>query len=191
VSDLLCDLPGPFMLRYFLSGWFEEQVETARDARRRILDIVARSDIHLMRRVFIRAFEPIVSTMPPVLRDVWIDGKADPERSIDCVYEGSSGRFRVERIGHQSTIAKLWGLAPVSYPCSNGNSYGRAVAQAYSEVLRNRRPHYDQVYAAMQTPDADVIWIPYHRVIMPMPQGQSHCGVSVVTEVAKVGISII
>src|SRR5437763_2195760 len=46
VSDLMCDLPGPFMLRYFLSGWFEERVESLSEARRRIHDIVARADIH-------------------------------------------------------------------------------------------------------------------------------------------------
>lgn len=191
VSELLADLPEPYMLRYFLSGWFEERFDRISGARRRIGDLVARGDIHLMHRIFIKAFEPVVSDMPPLLRDVWIDGQADPDHSVDCIYEGSSGRFRVGRIGPMSTIARLWGMAPVSYPCSNGNTYGRAVAEAYSEVLRSRRPRYDHVYAAMQTPDSDVIWIPYQRVIVPMSMPHGYCGVSVVTEVAKVGISII
>lgn len=191
VSELLADLPEPYMLRYFLSGWFEERFDKISGTRLRIRDIVARGDIHLMRRIFIKAFEPVVSDMPPLLRDVWIDGQADPDYSVDCVYEGSSGRFRVERIGPSSNLARLWGLAPVSYPCANGTSYGRAVSAAYADVIRSGRPHYDHVYAAMQTPDSSVIWIPYQRVILPLLRSRQQPGVSVVTEGAKVGFTIV
>ena len=191
VSSILCDLTAPIMLRYFLSGWFEELYQSAAEAGQRMLEVVVRGEIHLMRRVFIRAFEPVVADMPKLLHDVWIDGKADPDHSVDCIYEGSSGRFRVERIGPLSNLARLWGLAPVSYPCSNGNSYGRAVSEAYAEVMRSGRPHYDHVYAAMQTPDGNSVWIPYQRVILPMPRARGQTGVSVVTEGARVGFTIV
>lgn len=191
VSELIGDLTGPFMLRYFLSGWFEELYDSAGAARQRIIDILARGDIHLMRRVFIRAFEPVVAKMPPLLQDVWIDGQADGEYSVDCVYEGSSGRFRVERIGELSSLAKFWGPAPVSYPCSNSNSYGRAVSEAYAEVVRNGRPRYDHIYASMQTPDGSLIWAPYQRVILPLKRQRGQAGVAVVTESATVGFTIV
>ena len=191
VSEWLLDLPGPFMLRYFLSGWFEESLETAREARRRILEIVARGDIHLLQRVFVRELEPSSGLMPELLRDVWMDGNANPDYSVDCVFEESSGRFRVNRIGPKSTIARLWGLTPVSYPCTNGGAYDRTVGAAYGEVLRQGRPRYDHVYAAMRTLDETTMWIPYQRVIMPKHLSGRGRAVTIVTEIAKVDIQIV
>jgi hypothetical protein len=191
VGEWLSDLPGPFMLRYFLAGWFEESFEDVNDATRRIHDIVARGDIHLMHRVYVREIDPTGRTLPSLLQDTWIDGNATPDYSVDCVYEESSGRFRVERIGPKSTIARLWGEAPVSYPCINGGTYDRTVSAAYGDVLKSGRPRYDHVYAAMKTPDQSLMWIPYQRVIMPKHLAAGRRAVSIVTEIAKVDIRIV
>jgi hypothetical protein len=190
IADRLCDLPGPYMLRYFLAGWFEEMQPTAA-ARRRILDIVARGDIHLSQRVYVREMDPCGQALPASLHDTWIDGNALPEHSVDCVYEESSGRFRVARIGARSTIARLWGTTPQSYPCFCGSPYDFGVSAAYGRVLRSGRPRYDHVYAAMRTPDGAVVWIPYQRVIVPKHLNGRRGAVSVVTEIAKVAISIV
>lgn len=190
-SEMLSDFATPYVLRYFLYGWFEEDFDTASRARRRIFDIMKRSDIHLMRRVFIRSFEPVVARMPLLLHNTWIDGQADPESSVDCIYEPSSGRFHVERIGAASSLARHWGMAPVSYPCSTSNSYGRAVSEAYTDVLRSGRPRYDHVYAAMQKVDGTVVWAPYQRIILPLLRSRGRPGVTVVTESAKVGFTIV
>ena len=190
-SECLLEMTAPFMLRYYLAGWFEEMCETAPDARRRIEEIVARSDIHLLRRVFVREFDPRGRTLPPLLQDAWLDGAAGIDHSVDCVYEEDSRRFRVDRIGAKSTIARLWGSAPVSYPCVSGGTYDRIVSAAYGDVLKQGRPRYDHVYAAMRTPAGKVMWIPYQRVIRPKPMAGGRLAVAIVTEIAKVEIHIV
>jgi hypothetical protein len=179
------------MLRYFLAGWFEENFENASEAAERIHEIVAKSDIHLVRRAFVREFDPCDKQLPVLLKDTWIDGAAEADYSVDCMFEESSGRFRVDWIGPKSTIARLWGMTPVSYPCQPGGSYDRIVSAAYAEVLNSGRPRYDHVYAAMVTPQSDVVWIPYHRVIVPKRASAARRGVSIVSEIAKVDIQIV
>lgn len=190
-AEFLTGLRGPFMLRYFLAGWFEEICETAAAARRRIGDILSKSDLHLVKRAFVREADPNGKAMPPLLQHAWLDGAITADYSVDCVYEESSGRFRVDRIGPRSTIARLWGLTPASYPCMNGGSYDRIVSAAYSDVLKAGRPRYDHVYAAMLTPDDTVTWIPYQRVIMPMHASDKRRAVTIVTEIANVDIRIV
>ena len=98
--------------------------------------------------------------------------------SIDCAYDPSSQRYRVTRVGPQSTIAKLWGLNPVSYPCLIGHSYDEAVSRAYPQVTRSGEPHYDHIYAAMASARGDVVWVPYQRVVLPLAQGRRARGVA-------------
>jgi hypothetical protein len=182
---------GPFTLRYFLSGWFEETFASAARARGRVDRIMAKSDMHLSRRAFVRRAMPRETTTPALLREVWRHGIASPDHSIDCVYDDVAGRFRVERVGQLSTIARLWGPAPFSYPCTNGGAYDRIVGEAYGEVARSRVPRFDHVYAAMAVPDGEPRWIPYQRVVLPhwVPSGRP--AVAVVTEIAAVNIQIV
>ena len=93
------------------------------------------------------------------------------------------------RIGAQSTIAKLWGLNPVCYPCLSGHSYDQAVSRAYPEVFRTGEPRYDHVYAAMASTRGDVVWVPYQRVVLPLRHERNKRAVRIVTELAKVDIS--
>jgi hypothetical protein len=191
VAEWLSDLAGPYMLRYFLAGWFEESLETVAATSRRIQEIIHRSDVHLLRRAFVREFDPGAKLLPPLLQDALLDAAAGSDFSVDCVYDESSGGFRVGRIGPKSTIARLWGLAPVSYPCLAGGSYDQIVSAAYADVLRAGRPRYDHVYAAMVTPENTVVWIPYQRVITPKRESGGRLAVSIFTEIAKVDIQII
>jgi hypothetical protein len=117
------------------------------------------------------------------------DNAADEECSIDCMYDPSSQRFRVARVGRHSTIAKLWGVNPVSYPCLTGHSYDQAVSRVYPQVSRTGEAHYDHIYAAMASANGDVVWVPYQRVVVPLNLGRSKKAVRVVTELAKVDIS--
>jgi hypothetical protein len=190
-GEFLAGLRGPFMLRYFLAGWFEEICDSVAAARSRIDEILSKSDLHLVKRAFVREVDPHGKAMPPLLQHAWLDGATTADYSVDCVYEESSGRFRVDRIGPKSTIARLWGVGPVSYPCMNGGSYDRTVSAAYGDVLKAGRPRYDHVYAAMRTPDDTVTWIPYQRVIMPMHASDKRRAVTIVTEIAKVDIRIV
>ena len=127
--------------------------------------------------------------MPPVLQRALKDNAASEDVSIDCAYDPSSHRYRVARVGPQSTIAKLWGLNPVSYPCLIGHSYDEAVSRAYPQVTRTGEPHHDHIYAAMASARGDVVWVPYQRVVLPLVQGRNRKSVRVVTELAEVDIS--
>jgi hypothetical protein len=180
--------PGPYTLRYFLSGWFTERYSDPERARNRMDQLIAKSDVHLSQRVYTRQLEPIMRQLPEKLRITLEAGQAADDSSIDCRIDQSSGRVTVERIGSDSAIARVWGQSPVSYPCIRGNTYDRIVSRAYHDVLQNGKPHYDHIIAAMKRPDGELAWIPYQRIIMP--GGQSSC-VRVVTEAAPVAIAIL
>ncbi len=119
------------------------------------------------------------------------DNAVDEDHSIDCLYDPSSQRFQVSRVGPKSTIAQVYGLSPVSYPCLTGHSFDQAVSRAYGEVIRTGAPHYDHIYAAMSSPVGDVFWVPYQRVVLPLKTARNRKGVRIVTEVTKVDIAIL
>jgi hypothetical protein len=180
---------GPYNLQYYSAGWFNERHEQPWSAADRIHHLIHKSDVHLSQTVYIhKAAEP-GRDMPPVLQRALRDNAASEDVSIDCAFDPSSQRYRVARVGPQSTIAKLWGLNPVSYPCLIGHSYDEAVSRAYPLVTRSGEPHYDHIYAAMASARGDVVWVPYQRVVLPLVQGRSRKGVRVVTELAEVDIS--
>ena len=191
VMEWLRTSAGPFTLKYFLAGWFEEVIVDAGDASRRIDEILAKSDIHITKHTFVKQANPETATMPDPLKDALQDKTANPDLSIDCVFDEFMGKFAVERVGASSTIARTWGMTPVSYPCLSGHSYDQMVSQAYTKVLRSEVPHYDHIYAALARPDGKVVWMPYQRVVLPhrFPDGRK--GVSVVSEIANVDIKII
>jgi hypothetical protein len=181
----------PITLRFYLSGWFEETCFTAAHAINRIEQILAKSELHLTRRTFVEEFDPNGKTLSPMLQKIWHDHTIMPENSVDCVYEEQSRKFRVDRIGAQSTIAKLYGMSPVSYACKSGNSYDEVVSEAYTHVLRSGKPRYDHVLAALRMPDNVVRWVPYQRIVVPRPKSDKSMSVSVVAEIAKIDINLI
>jgi hypothetical protein len=181
----------PIVLRFYLSGWFEETCFTVGQAINRIEQIIAKSELHLTRRTFVEEFDPKGKMLPPILQKTWADHTVSPENSIDCVYEEQSRNFRVDRIGSQSTIAKYYGMSPVSYACKSGNSYDEVVSEGYAQVLRSGKPRYDHVLAAMRMPDNIVRWVPYQRIVVPRRNSERLQIVSVVAEIANVEISLI
>jgi hypothetical protein len=185
------ETPGPYALKYFISGWFIEEIAEAAEAAERIDEIMAKSDIHLVSRVYVREVDPGAAVMPRTLLRTLDEKQAPPEFSIDCVLDEAAGRFRVERIGAQSAIAKLWGMSPVSFPCINGGSYDFTVAQAYQKVLKTGAPHYDHVLAAMTRPDGEPMWVPYQRLVLPASNRPGRRRVTVVSEVAPVSITVV
>jgi hypothetical protein len=191
ILDWTDTFPPPVTLKYFLVGWFEETVPTGADARNRIEAILAKSDVRLTQRTFVREADPAREDMPILLKSALRDRAVLPDYSIDCFLDETHGSFRVWRIGSETPIAKVYGFHPVSYPCINGLSYDHLVSQAYETVISTRQPHYDHVIAAMTTPDGSVVWFPYQRVILPhhMPDGRR--GVSVVSQVAPVDIKLV
>lgn len=180
---------GPYHLQYHSAGWFNERYENANEASDRIQHLIHKSDVHLSQTVYIRTDPGTRADIPPPLLQALRENAAEETYTVDCVCDPSSQRFRVTRVGPDSTIARLWGVSPVSYPCLSGHSYDTAVSRAYPQVARSGVPHYDHVYAAMASARGDVVWVPYQRVVLPLDLGRSRKAVRVVTELAKVEIS--
>jgi hypothetical protein len=185
------ETPGPYILKYFVSGWFTETIRDAKRAADRIDEIMAKSDVHLISRVYVREVDPARAALPLNILKTLDDKRAAPEYSIDCVLDEAAGRVRVERIGQKSPIAKLWGLSPVSFPCVNGGNYDFTVSQAYQKVLKTGAPHYDHVLAAMVRPDGEPVWIPYQRLVLLNSNRPGRRRVTVVSEVAPVDITVV
>lgn len=180
---------GPFQLQYYSAGWFNERYEHAWEASDRIDQLINKSDVHLSQTIYIHDASQSRDDVPMLLQKALKENAIDEDHSIDCTYDPSSQKFRVSRVGAQSTIAKLWGMSPVSYPCLTGHSYDQAVSRIYPEVSRTGEPHYDHIYAAMASANGDVVWVPYQRVVLPLKMGRTKKAVRVVTELAKVDIS--
>jgi hypothetical protein len=191
VKEWVGETPGPYILRYFVSGWFSETIRDASQAALRIDEIMAKSDIHLISRVYLREVDLNNAAIPQTIMKTLDENMAPPDFSVDCVLDEAAGRFRVERIGPKSAIARLWGLSPVSFPCINGGSYDFAVSQAYQKVLKTGSPHYDHVLAAMVRPDGEPVWVPYQRLVMLNSNRPGKRKVTVVSELAPVNITLV
>ncbi len=180
---------GPYYLQYYSAGWFNEKYDTPWETAERMTQLIYKSDIHLSRTVYIHDASETSTDVPELLKSALNKNDMDEDHSIDCIFDTSSQRFRVNRVGKESTIARLWGMNPVSYPCLTGHSYDQAVSRIYPEVSRSGDPHYDHIYAAMTSPTGDVVWVPYQRVVLPLRMGKNKKGVRIVTELTKVDIS--
>ena len=183
--------PAPYKLRYFIVGWAEETFDDSASASDRISQLLAKSDVHLTTRTFVKEASPEGKRLPELIHQTLLDGAAIPDISVDCILDDSTGKFNVERIGAASTLAQMWGLSPVSYPCRSGHSFAQMVSQAYAKVLKTEEPHYDHIYAALESTDREVFWLPYQRVVLPHRFPDRRKGVTVVTAVGDVDIAIV
>jgi hypothetical protein len=169
VKEFIAGMIEPFTLEFFNAGWFSEKFDTALEARKRLEQLISKSDVRFSTRTFTRSFEPQKTVMPKQLHDFWLAGEIDEESAVYCSVEEDREQTQVEYIGENSALAKVWGVSPVSYPCRSGHSYDRVVSKSYFEVVKTNRPHYDHVLAAMVRPDGVVQWLGYHRLILPHP----------------------
>lgn len=182
---------GPFVLRFHALGWFEEIFETVADTVARMEAILARGDRYFASRAFVKESEFSDSHMPQVLRESLERQNPPDDYCVDCAFDEVSSNYIVDRIGSKSAIGRVWGTFTSSFPCQAKSRYGDAVSAAYKKVLDDGQPRYDQVLAAMRLPDNQVHWVPYHRVIFPSLRRQGLPAVTIVSEIAKVEISVI
>ena len=191
VAETLRNLPAPYTFEFFLSGWFTQTVNEPTDAYLRLHDLIVKSDIHLRQKTFVKAMKTDnLGSVSNLIGETLVDGRADPENCVDCVYDASTGRFVVERIGTNSSLAKLYGMAPDSFPCLSGHSYDTIVSQAYKQSLKTEQVVYDHVMAVFPVTDTVNKWMGYQRAIVPHSFGDGRKGVSVVTDFANVDITI-
>ncbi len=184
-------LDGPFMLRFFSAGWFEERFGDVQEVRDRISALVMHADRHLTSRVFVEARDPESAGIPELLRHVFRDQAVAREQAVECCYEPEIGGFVVSHIGEHSAIGRIWGTAPSSFPCLATGAFGYSASQSYGRAVRERQPVYEQVIAALRFPDETLHWVPYHRVILPVETGPSRQSVMVACEYADVDFRVL
>ena len=180
----------PYILRFLAVGWFEEVCHTPEAAIKRIEQVLARGDRHFTSRVFIEQHSPEPSSMPEVLQGAIQGHNLAEDYAVDCSFDPDSHLFKVERIGPQSAIGRVWGTFPTSYPCQIEGSFGNPVNATYQEVLQTGKARYDHVLAALRLPDNAVHWVPYQRVVVPRTIGRKH-GVVVFAQITKVDIEVL
>jgi hypothetical protein len=191
VAEWLTGVSGPAVLRFFLNGWFEEYFECLHSACDRIELLITKSDLRLRDTVFVREFDRPDGYAPAAVRHALTGGTVPENVGVDCAWDETSGRFRVVRVGSDSVIGRLWGVAPDSYPCLSGGYYDMKVSAAYHDVICRGRPRYDHVIAAMMSPGRVLRWIPYQRAILPGNSACRNAGVTVVAEIAAVDIRVL
>ena len=191
VCDWIKSATGPFVLRFFASGWFEEFHNTAEIAASRINEIIARGDRHFTCRTMVKEFELERAPISPFLKSC-ISGETNAsDFAVECVFENTSQQFHVEKVGPRSAIGKVYGTFLSSFPCKSSGSYSDIVSRAYSAVLKSGKPRFDHVLAAMQMPDNNVFWVQYHRLLLPNRNRPQKSSVFVISEISGVDIQLI
>lgn len=181
----------PYILRFHAVGWFEEVYREPWNAIRRIEEILARGDRHFTSRIFVMERDPEGSELPAVIRESFRSNQPVEDYAVECAIEDLSQSFVVDKIGPKSIIGRVWGTVTSTFPCQSRSKFGDVVSEAYEKVLRDGKPHYDQVIAALRFPDNQVHWLPYHRAIFPNHRPGGSQSVIVVAEVAKVDIKVL
>ncbi len=191
-NEWIGPLEAPFTLNYFNSGWFSESFDDLDEVRKRIIQLMGKSDIRFSQRTYTQRFEPDENLMSPAIKKAWSQGFVSQEKAVVCSIDVDRELTQVEEVGSDSALASVWGVSPVSYPCLSGHSYDRVVSRSYYEVVKTEKPIYDHVLAAMACPDGSVKWLGYQRLIFPrktlpdtLPQ------VTVACEFDRVGIQLL
>lgn len=182
---------APYILRFFAVGWFEEVYREPAAAINRIEHVLARGDRHFTGRVFIKEAMQDTGVVPEVMKEALLGQGISPDYSVDCAFDEQSNMFRVERVGTKSAIGRVWGTYTSSHPCQSAGSYGDPVNETYQDVLKNNKPRYDHVLAALRLPDNALHWVPYHRVVYPRRNEKGQLGVAVVSQIARVDIQVL
>jgi hypothetical protein len=191
VMGWLPEATGPYLLRFYLCGWFEEKFDRVGDAINRIEEVISKSELRITRKAFVVEADAKARELPPMIKATWQKDVVIPDISIDCIVDPHTRKYRVNRVGPNSTIAKFWGVIPATYPFVNGGSYDEIVCAPYKDVLDTGKSRYDHVLAAMRMQNNSVHWLTYQRVIMRKNMDNGVPTVTIVTELAPVDINII
>ena len=191
VSDWLLKAKAPFVLRFYISGWFEEFYQTAAEANDRLEAIISRGDRHFPVRTFVQQVDISKTILAPLLTDANDQRDKIDDVAVECVYNRENHRFNVASVGKRSLIAKVYGDIESSHPRQTTGSYSDAVNEGYLDVLQSGKPRADHVLAALRFPNNNVYWVPYHRLILPVIAHTKHEAVKVISQFGSVGFKVI
>ena len=191
VADWLQKAKAPFVLRFYISGWFEEFYQTAQEVSNRLDAIISRGDRHFPVRTFVQQVDISKNILAPLLSDA--NGQRDKidDVSVECIYNRENQRFNVVSVGKRSLIAKVYGDLESSHPRQTTGSYSDAVNEGYLDVLQSGKPRADHVLAALRFPNNLVYWVPYHRLILPVIGHPKYEAVKVVSQFGSIGFKVI
>lgn len=113
---MLAYMDGPYMLRFYAAGWFEECYNDLAEVRRRLGALVMHRG--WSGRVF-QAPEPAQARVPDILREVLRDGEAPRELAVECTFEPDLDAFVVRHVGARCGNRAHLGNGPhfISVPC--------------------------------------------------------------------------
>ena len=191
VADWLLKARSPFVLRFYVSGWFEEFYQTAAEAADRLEAIISRGDRHFPVRTFVQQVEISKSILAPLITDANTTQDKIDDVAVECVYNRENHRFNVASVGKRSLIARVYGDIESSHPRQTTGSYSDAVNEGYVDVLQSGKPRSDHVLAALRFPNNNVYWVPYHRLILPVTGHAKQESVKVVAQFGSIGFKII
>ena len=188
---LRAEVQMPLVLRFYVSGWFEEFHKNIETSISRLDDIIARGDRHFTCRTLVKQFELTEKQLPTLLSECINKPANAADYAVECAFEENSEQFTVHKIGPKSVIGKVWGMFPSTFPCQTAGQYSQVVSEAYRDVLTSGRPRYDHVLAAMRMPDNLLFWVPYQRLVLPKAGGGKTPSVLVISELSQVDIQLI
>jgi hypothetical protein len=191
IIDWLRGAHGPYVLRFFASGWFEEFYTTASEAAVRIDAIISRGDRHFPVRTFVQKVETREKSLSSLIQHCLTTTHLPEDYLVDCTFEHNTERFVVDRVGPRSLMGRLYGQSDNSFAHQSTGSFSEAVSEGYREVLTTGRPRTDHVLAALRLSNNQVHWVPYHRLILPQIKDGRTYGVKVVADAAKINFKVI
>lgn len=174
-------------LVFFYEGWHAEVHESAAAAIARIEVLQSFRSVHLIRPVFLRSrpLERVAGEGPAVQRffETWEAAQGDlaDSRLSEClpylmVYRvrESDGALVVAHAGAGTACAKVFGAGWIAAARGReyeydgpGRRFSDAVSRAYARVLLAGEPWLDHVRAVVRRGEADPLWVPYQRLLVP------------------------
>ena len=191
VLDWIRNARGPYVLRFFASGWFEEFYATANETSMRIDSIISRGDRHFPVRTFVQKVPLQEKSLSALIQQCLFNTSLPEDVSVDCTFERNTERFVVDRVGPRSLMGRLYGQSDNSFAHQSTGSFSEAVSEGYREVLNTGRPRADHVLAALRLSNNQVHWVPYHRLILPKLNSGKTFGVKVIADAAMINFKVI
>lgn len=174
--------PAPFQLNYFVDAWASEQCSGAKDAGRRIDELIGKSDVRLSRKAYIDERELDKAVMPQLLQLAYDEHAALTEHRVDTVFHEERNMFFLERAGENSLLSRIMGEHWTAEFSGReevpDTDFDYEVMSYYENVLISDAPRFDHVFASITPPGGTPIWASYLRLIVPSKFEDGRIGVS-------------
>lgn len=187
--------PGPFQLNFFIEGWVSETYFRAKDASRRIDELIGKSDARLSKKAYVFEKELDRRDMPQLLQLALAEHEALTDHRVDTVFHEIKNMFYLERAGESSLLSKImgenWTETFAGKEELADSDFDYEVMSHYEQVLQRGKPRYDQVFATVTPPGGDPIWASYKRLIVPTRFENGRIGVSSFCQTAELENSLL